>query len=557
MVLGAQHADVSAAAQAHAQAVCGDLSAAERLTGSLARSVEPEARAWAAALGAQIWLAAPSSVELPDVADLEGLAASSRTARKAALLAALDLALVRLIRFDGASFPRLVAAGDALGAGLDEEDDVRVLLLRAYAALASGDDRSAHDLSTEVATRSALLQLPSILVQAMALKSLSSGDDVDAALATGRRASLMGRSESLPHAEFLAHLALLRARRRAGQPHLALRIASAMGDVVTEPWRAILVWESSWAGGALPAPWKGDRSPADRAVAALADFLAAAQAGDRARSSAALERARAACEGFAPAARELRDLAACSGVDDAACSEAAAAFRAGKQTLTPPSLHGLKLRPSGADDTETAGAYVYRRPDGRATRVLHWGVPLLGGSVARVRQSQRTQGRIEMLLSILALSGPGGIEDAPCFEEAYGFRYVPELHRGVLEVLLHRARAAVDGVADIDRGPGRLCLRSASPLLIPDPRVAERTQDRILRYLALRGAASARDAALRLGVSLRAAQGALKELSSAGACQLRRDGRTVEYVVEDTVFSEPTQRLAAEGLRHLAASLQV
>ena len=68
------------------------------------------------------------------------------------------------------------------------------------------------------------------------------------------------------------------------------------------------------------------------------------------------------------------------------------------------------------------------------------------------------------------------------------------------------------------------------------------------------GAASARDAALRLGVSLRAAQGALKELSSSGACQLRRDGRTVEYVVEDTVFSEPTQRLAAERLRGLAAS---
>jgi hypothetical protein len=58
-------------------------------------------------------------------------------------------------------------------------------------------------------------------------------------------------------------------------------------------------------------------------------------------------------------------------------------------------------------------------------------------------------------------------------------------------------------------------------------------------------------------VSLRAAQGALKELSSAGACQLRRDGRTVEYVVEDTVFSEPTQRLAAEGLRSLASSLRV
>jgi hypothetical protein len=556
MVLGAQHADVSAAARAYARAVVGDLSEAERVIGLLAQSGEPAERAWAAALGVQLWLTAPSIVELPGVAVLEGFAVSDRQARKAALLAALDLALVRLIRFEGASFPPLVAAADALGAGLDEEDGVRLALLGAYAALASGDDRSAHDLSTEVAARSAVLQLPSILVQAMALKSLSSGDDVEAALSTGRRASLMGRSESIPHAEFLAHLALLRARRRAGQPHLALRIASAMGNVVTEPWHAILAWESSFAGGAPKASWKRDGSPADRAVAALAGFLDAARAGDAARSESALEQMSAACEGYAPAAREVRDLAACIGVGDAECSEEASAFRAGRQALTPPSLHGLKLRPSGADDTETAGAYVYRQPDGRAIRVLHWGVPLLGG-VARVRQSQRTQGRIETLLSILALSGPGGIEDAPCFEEAYGFRYVPELHRGVLEVLLHRARAAVEGVAEIEREPGRLSLRSASPLLIPDPRVAERTQDRILRYLALRGAASARDAALRLGVSLRAAQGALKELSSAGACQLRRDGRTVEYVVEDTVFSEPTQRLAAEGLRSLASSLRV
>jgi DNA-binding transcriptional regulator YhcF (GntR family) len=72
-----------------------------------------------------------------------------------------------------------------------------------------------------------------------------------------------------------------------------------------------------------------------------------------------------------------------------------------------------------------------------------------------------------------------------------------------------------------------------------------------LRYLAQEGAASARDAARGLGVSLRAAQGALKELSSAGACQTRREGRAVEYVVEDTIFSEPTQRLAAESLASL------
>jgi hypothetical protein len=238
-------------------------------------------------------------------------------------------------------------------------------------------------------------------------------------------------------------------------------------------------------------------------------------------------------------------------VGDAPCSPAAAEFRRGERTLTPPSLHGFKLRAHGTDDTESAGAYVYVEPPGRATRILHWGARFAPDAVFRVKQSQRTQGRIETLLSILALASLPGIDEGPCFEAVYGFRYAPELHRGVLEVLIHRARADVDGVAEIRRESGRLSLHADRPMLIPDPRVSERTQDRILRYLAQRGAASARDAAQGLGVSLRAAQGALKELAETGACQQRRDGRAVEYVVEDTVFSEPTMRIAASALSSL------
>jgi hypothetical protein len=70
----------------------------------------------------------------------------------------------------------------------------------------------------------------------------------------------------------------------------------------------------------------------------------------------------------------------------------------------------------------------------------------------------------------------------------------------------------------------------------------------VLRLLSQRGTASAKEAADGLGVSLRAAQGALKALAESGACDILREGRNVAYIVEDTVFSEPTRRLSAEQL---------
>jgi predicted transcriptional regulator len=88
-------------------------------------------------------------------------------------------------------------------------------------------------------------------------------------------------------------------------------------------------------------------------------------------------------------------------------------------------------------------------------------------------------------------------------------------------------------------------------MLIPDPRVSQRTSDRVLRLLAERGAASARDAAGALHVSLRTAQAALTELAGSGACDARKAGRNVAYVVEDTVFSEPSRRLSASDLAGL------
>jgi DNA-binding transcriptional ArsR family regulator len=151
------------------------------------------------------------------------------------------------------------------------------------------------------------------------------------------------------------------------------------------------------------------------------------------------------------------------------------------------------------------------------------------------------------LLAILALAGASGLDDSTCFTRTYGFAYVPDLHRGVFDVLLHRARIAVQGAARLERASGRIALSATRPLLVPDPCTAQSMSDRVLRFLAEQGRASAKQAAEGLGVSLRAVQGALTALSEADACVIERQGRHVTYAIEDSVFSEPTRRLAEHG----------
>lgn len=73
--------------------------------------------------------------------------------------------------------------------------------------------------------------------------------------------------------------------------------------------------------------------------------------------------------------------------------------------------------------------------------------------------------------------------------------------------------------------------------------------ERVLAELAERPA-GARAIASRLGVPLRTVQAALRRMADEGACVPVREGNAVQYVIEDTVFSEPTRsRLRAYGER--------
>jgi len=398
--------------------------------------------------------------------------------------------------------------------------------------------------------RAAGARLATAVVQVPALRALFAieAGDHPAGLACARRASLMGRTEAIPAAEWLANLALARARRYNRQVHLAVRILEALDPPASPGWRTWLDWERLLAGALVP---DGEAVAAGPA-AALWSLLCAARTGDRsgfARHAGAL----AASATIAPFRREAAvlvealnpfdvprlDLPIATGGRRDLGSEQLQAWRRGEASLPPALLHGLLL-----PDSPEPGACVVLWPDGRSARFLSAGLPLLGGGVSRLPPSRRQNGRIETLLAILALAGPDGLDEATCFLRAYGFSYVPGVHRGVFDVLVHRARGAVEGLATLGRGPGRLTLTAARPLLLFDPRASRSTTDRVLRLLAEQGRASAREAATRLGLSLRAAQGALSELAGNHACIVERDGRSITYAVEDSVFSEPTGRLS-------------
>jgi hypothetical protein len=401
-----------------------------------------------------------------------------------------------------------------------------------------------------LAARASGARLATAVVQIPALRALFAIEAGDAAagLACARRASLMGRTEAIPAAEWLANLALARARRYNRQIHLAVRILEALDPPASPSGRTWLDWERLLAGAVVPEGRAAGGGPA----AALSNLLLAAQTGDRggfARHAGAL----AASGTIAPFRREASALVeALNPFDvpppevpsearerDDPASEQLRAWRQGEAPLPPALLHGLLLPAS-----PEPGACVVLWPDGRSARFLSAGLPLLGSGVARLPPSRRQNGRIETLLAVLALAGPHGLDEATCFFRAYGFTYVPGLHRGVFDVLVHRARGAVDGLATLARGPGRLALTATRPLLLFDPRASRSTTDRVLRLLAEQGRASAKEAAARLGLSLRAAQGALSELAGNHACVVERDGRSITYAVEDSVFSEPTGRLS-------------
>jgi hypothetical protein len=389
---------------------------------------------------------------------------------------------------------------------------------------------------------------PGVIIEATALRALAlaSAGEGGKALELARQASRMAQVEGLPVAQFLASIVLARMRRGSGRPHMALHILTQLASVAPSSWRPWIAWESLLAGRTDVPPGWLDGAAAPRA---LADVLEALRSGDAGRFRAHRRILRDATAGCALFAREGEALlcaldpsvspSAGSGLDgwlSGATTGSAADLAV--------SLYGIGAgvrSGSGSAPDREAAVLVLALPGAPGRRLIRLGASLVDGArlVEREPDAEGTGAgaRAAIGLATLALAGPAGVARDTFFRTVYGFPFVAERHRGVLEVLAHRMRARLGDAAEIDRDDGRLALRIARPILLADPRCALPLPDRLVRSLIELGTPSAADAARALGLPLRTVQAALQQLVAEGTCRVERHGRHVGYRVEDTTFT--------------------
>jgi hypothetical protein len=160
-------------------------------------------------------------------------------------------------------------------------------------------------------------------------------------------------------------------------------------------------------------------------------------------------------------------------------------------------------------------------------------------SLPSIEPGDESGSRIDTALAELALAGPAGHTREEFFRRVYGFPFRPDLHQGVLDVLVHRMRARVGDAGEIVRGgdPPRVSLQLKVELAIPDGRGALSMSDRVLRAVATLGTVAASDAATALRMPLRSVQRALRQLVKEGTCTTVKAGQHVGYRVKDTAFT--------------------
>ncbi|AKF08051.1 hypothetical protein [Sandaracinus amylolyticus] len=494
--------------------------------------IEADRAAIAAALAgdrvtcdARVAAMSPSRLRSADDADrgsaVRVLAASARHA-------ALALDAARVSELDD-------RIADARPAATEGAPDVAAELIGAWRALLSGAHALALDLATTCGARASERRQPDLVVDAASLAGLArlASGDVASGVKAARRASRMARTESIPLCEALAHLVLARARRASGHAHLALRITRALGALPVTSHGAWLAFEHALAGGSASSLAR------DELAAALHAWCDAAESGDRARFDDATRVLQARAASAPPFLRDDVDalVLACDPQRDPHGSPLES-FLLGATSEIPPALHGIATTRGIA--SESAILYALQHRASAPRRVVRLGRALVLDGVPALQQSRRHQGRAETVIATLLLAGPRGLDEAECFRAVYGFEFVPEIHRGALDVALHRAREWLGGIAHLERQGSHVRLEAERGLVCPDPRAGRSLADKILAALAEDRGRSAKELAEAVGAPLRAAQAALAALVEDGACEARRAGRVLEYHLEDTTFSEPT-----------------
>jgi hypothetical protein len=425
----------------------------------------------------------------------------------------------------------------ALVTGSPPDGDLEARVLAALAKALLGRTDEARREAAAARALAIAASSPALVCDAASIRALATATagDLEGATELARRASMMSRTEALHEQETLANLVLARVRRLTGRPFLATRILGALARFASPAWRPWIDWEHAMASGAPALAPDGDAD----AAASLALAISRARLGNQRGFVEATSHAQARLRGLTG---HLADLDAARiaiepDADAGAVDGPLARWRRGLDDEVPRGLLGLTTSADPGD----AAVLVLVRPAAPAARLLGPGAPLLeAAGAARLPQMQRRQGRTDTALAVLALAGEQGLSDDQLFRAAYGFAFSHNVHGGVLDVLLHRARAHLGSAGEITRGRGVLALAVQTPLLLVDPRCAPLDDDRVLQLVARCGRMSAKDTSQQLGLPLRSAQAALEALVATGACTRERNGRAIEYRVDDTTFQEPT-----------------
>lgn len=533
----------SAALAALARATLGDLQPAELLVGQWEHEAAAVIRAWRLALCVVLWQAGARCSVTSSSNELGSLARGDAATRHGAVCALTALLRGRVLALDTGSVSELF--GLLRRAGSDAQSpsaEIALELGATWHALADGDPeqvtrhgKRSQALAQSQGVADALVESTALL----ALAALSEGQLADG-VATARRAMRMARTEELPQQEYLAALVLARARRLQGQGHLAGRILSSLRRYAPTPWHPILDWEAIMATGhdSFPSTTETPACALTGPALALAAWLRAAEDGRAADFRRLGQSLSDQIASFAPAQADFR--IAGQLIDPDAGPSDDREIEAWRTGVVHPVPYGCSGLASPGSDGRTV-ACVIAGGGSAPVRVLTVGAGLAEDSWRVSAAATAKHARTQILLAVLALAGPEGLSDERAFALAYEFQFNPELHRDTFNVTVHRARAQLGPEASILRDEGHLTLELPRRSAIPDPRCALPLGQQVLRHIALAGGVTARDIAGSLGVSVRSAQAALETLLEDGACERKKVGRSVQYVVEDTTFQEPTR----------------
>lgn len=547
--------------EAYGKASSGDLTNVVSLLDLLDHDGAAEARAWSLAFRALTSLLAPSLSPTPSPAEVDAEISGVSGTRDILSRACNHCALGHLLRFDRAGLERWRGVAQQLGGvpgqGLETSGRTSV---EAWCSLLDGDGASAQHLASHLSFTASEAQEPALLIEATSLRALSalSQGRLPEAIDIARTGSRMARTEELLVHEYLANIVLARVRRYSRRSYLSQRILDSLASVVPEPWFQWVSWELILAGVPMHAKallstrrshlHEGvDDAGVDHAIR----LLDAAVTGETACAFDEALALETSVAGWHDIGVEARTFVAAllpkrfpSDID-----RSTNAWLSGETDVVPAVIHGLCIPDIDVDGGCLPAVVVVCGQEG-ARRILSRGLPLIHPAASEwIPELSLALGRAHTAIATLALVGAGGLAPEELFQKVYGFEFVHSKHTGVLRTLLYRIRKEIDGRGRLLRRGSNFVLEPIDVLVTPEPRGVPEIEDLILRNLSTSGGrASARTTAKTLGVPLRTVQAAMRRLVDDGICTVQREGRHIEYNLEDTTFAEPTlHRMAPRG----------